>query len=127
MGGWCTKDVSNPYGVSLWKFIRTGWLAFSKVIRFDVRDGTRVKLWQNGWYGDYPLKEAFLLLYNISQSKESTVADVMVFSDGRLHWDVLFFHLVLDWELEPLAFFMDIIYSMFVRGNGLEQSCWKPT
>jgi len=60
MGGWCTKDVSNPYGVSLWKLIRRGRLAFSKFIWFDVGDGTRVNLWQDEWCGDCPLKEAFL-------------------------------------------------------------------
>ncbi|XP_023871388.1 uncharacterized protein LOC111983979 [Quercus suber] len=42
-GGWCTKSVSGAYGVSLWKFIRRGWLYFSKFIRYDVGDGSRVK------------------------------------------------------------------------------------
>ena len=51
----------------------------------------------------------------------------MVFSDGRFHWDVQFFCPMQDWELESLAFFMDIIYSTFVQGNGLDQICWKPT
>ena len=27
-GGWCTKGVSTPYGVSLWRTIRQGWPAF---------------------------------------------------------------------------------------------------
>ena len=51
----------------------------------------------------------------------------MVFSDGRFHWDVQFFCPMQDWELESIAFFMDIIYSTFVQGNGLDQICWKPT
>ena len=60
MEGWCTKDVSDPYGVSLWKLIMRGWLAFSKFIQFDVGDGTKVNLWQDESCEDCPLKEAFL-------------------------------------------------------------------
>ena len=36
------KTVSSTYGVSLWKIIRSGWLNFSKLLRYDVGDGTRV-------------------------------------------------------------------------------------
>ena len=31
-GGWCTKKVTSAYGVSLWRFIRSGWLNFSKLL-----------------------------------------------------------------------------------------------
>ena len=43
----------------LWKFIRSGWLNFSKFLRYDVGDGTRVKFWDDVWCRDRPLKEAF--------------------------------------------------------------------
>ena len=46
-GGWCTKPVLGTYGVSVWKSIRSGWLDFSKFLRFDVGDGTRIKLWED--------------------------------------------------------------------------------
>ena len=35
------------YGVSLWRFIRSGWLNFSKLLRYDVGDGTKVKFWKH--------------------------------------------------------------------------------
>lgn len=35
--------MSRSYGVSVWKTIRSGWLAFSKFLRYDVGDGTRGK------------------------------------------------------------------------------------
>ena len=53
------KKVTSVYGVSLWSFIRTGWLNFSKLQWFDVEDGTRVKFWKHVWCGDCTLKEAF--------------------------------------------------------------------
>ena len=36
------KTVSSAYGVSLWKIIRSGWLNFSKLLRYDMGDGTGV-------------------------------------------------------------------------------------
>ena len=42
-GGWCMKKLTNSYGISLWRFIRSGWLNFSKLLQCDVGDGTRVK------------------------------------------------------------------------------------
>ena len=65
-GGWCTKNVTNPYSVSLWKFIRSGWVNFSKLLWYDVGDGTRVKFWKHVQCGDCSLKEAFPKLYSLS-------------------------------------------------------------
>ena len=39
-GGWHKKLVTRVYGVSLWKFIRSDWLNFSKSLCYDVGDGT---------------------------------------------------------------------------------------
>ena len=84
-GGWCTKEVSNPYGVSLWRTIRQGWPVFSKSIQFEVGVGDRIKFWYHVWCGSCTLQEAFPELYNISCNKESSVADVMHFPNQRLH------------------------------------------
>ena len=37
------KKVTSAYGFSLWRFIRSGWLNFSKLLWFDVEEVTRVK------------------------------------------------------------------------------------
>ena len=42
-GCWSTKKVTSVYGVSLWRFIRSGRLNFSKLLQYNVDDGTRVK------------------------------------------------------------------------------------
>ena len=47
-------------------------------------DGNRVKFWQDVWCGDCPLNEVFPELYSIRRSKESSVVEVICFSDGRL-------------------------------------------
>ena len=57
------KKVTSAYGVSLWRFLRSGRLNFSILLRYDVGDGTRVKFWKHVWCGDCILKEAFPDLY----------------------------------------------------------------
>lgn len=125
-GGWCTKAVSGPYGISLWKSIRWQWPTFSKLLWFDVGDGTGEKFWHDVWCGDYPLKEVLLENYCIIQSREASVAEVICLANGRLHWDIRFSHSVLDWELESLALFVEMIYTKSVRGDGCDKVCWKP-
>ena len=83
-GGWCTKSMFVAYGVCLWKFIRSGWLNFSKFIRYDVGNSTRVKFWNDVWCRDRPLKEVFPNLYNISWSRDASVSEVMCYANGRI-------------------------------------------
>ena len=56
--------------VSVWKSVSSGWLDFSKFLRFNVDDGTRIKFWEDVWCRDFSLKEAFPKLYTISQARE---------------------------------------------------------
>ena len=74
----CTKKVTSAYGVSLWRFIKSGWLNFSKLLRYDIGDGTKVKFWKHVWCGDCTLKEAFPELYYRSRAKDSLVAEVVL-------------------------------------------------
>ena len=101
--GWCTKLVLGTYGVSVWKSIRSSWLAFSIFLRFDVGDGTSVKFWEDVWCRDCSLKEAFPELYSVSWARESSMSEVMRFSNGRPHWDFQFCRLAQDWEVGSLA------------------------
>ena len=39
-GGWTSKMPIGTYGVGLWKFIRSGWNRFSRMLKFEVGDGT---------------------------------------------------------------------------------------
>ena len=78
------------------------------------------------WCGDCTLKEAFPKFYCISKARESSIAEVMCFFVGRIHWNAQFCRPVHDWEFESLASFMDMIYSREVRDNGSDKICWKP-
>ena len=95
--------MTSPYGVSLWRYIRSGWLNFSKFLVYDVGDGTRVKFWKHVWCGDCTLQEAFPKLYHLSRSKDSSVAEVMGWSAGRFNWNVQFLRPPQDWGEEALT------------------------
>ena len=125
-GGWCIKPVLGTYSVSVWKSIRSGWLDFSKFLRFDVGDGTRIKFWEDVWCKDCSLKESFPELYSISQAREFLVSEVLCFSNRRLHWDIWFCRPPQDWESESFDRFWDVLYSTNVRGVGDDKLCWKP-
>ena len=84
---------------------------FSKLLKYDVGDGTRVKFWKHVWCGDCSLKEAFPELYDLSRANDSLVAEVMGWSSRQLHWSFLFRHSPQDWEEESFDQFMDIVYS----------------
>jgi hypothetical protein len=90
-GDWCTKQVERPFGVGDWKHIRRGWELFSKFIRFEVGDGTRIRFWQDVWCGDRPLKESFPVLFRIARNKEAWVSDHMQIMNEEIHWNVQFF------------------------------------
>ena len=125
-GGWCTKKVTSAYGVSLWRHIRSGWMSFSKHLLYDVGEGTRVKFWKHVWCGDCTRQEAFPELYCISRTKDSSVAEVMCWSGGRIHWDAKFRRPPQDWEQESFDLFMDMVYPTTVRGLGPDRVCQKP-
>ena len=88
-------------------------------------DGTRVKFWEDEWCRNCSLKVAFPELYSISWNKEFLVSEVMQFSNGQLHWNVLFRCPPQDWEEASIDFFWDVLYSTNMRGVGADKLCWK--
>ena len=92
---------------------------FSNLLRYDVGDGIRVKFWKHVRCGDCSLKEAFPELYCLSKARDSSVAEIMCWSGGRIHWNFHFRCPLQDWEEESFDWFMDTVYSSKARGLSL--------
>jgi hypothetical protein len=123
-GGWCSDIVRGSYGVTLWKNIRKDWPSFSKALSFEVGDGAKVHFWHDRWCGALCLKEAFPEFFSISRNQATSMADILSFRHGVLHWDLSFSRHMQDWELESVASFMELIYSLSLSGLGDDKPCW---
>jgi hypothetical protein len=118
--------VSGPYGVNLWKYISKGWETFSQFLEFKV-GGSRIRFWSDVWCGVVPLKVSFPEFYRITRDKEAYVANHLRVWNDVVHWEMDFIQLFYDRELESVPNFLDLLYSISTKGQGANQSCWKPS
>jgi hypothetical protein len=89
--------------------------------------GSKIRFWDDVWCGGTTLKEAFSGLYNIASAKEVSIVDNMDLTGGVLQWNVSFFQLVHDWELETLASFYTLLYSYRMSREGEDKIWWVPS
>jgi hypothetical protein len=117
-GGWCSKEVSGPYGVGLWKHIRRGCDTFSMGVRFEVGIGSKVRFWHDVWCSDQLLKLVFPSLFSISRYKEAWVKENFIWRIGIVEWNVIFVRSVQDWEVDVVSSFFEKLYSCKIsHGN----------
>ena len=83
--------MNGPYGVGLWKYINHSWSSFSSHILFDIGDGSRVKFWHDRWCGESSHAVRYPALFRFCKNKEASVAELMLFPNDVLFWDVSFF------------------------------------
>jgi len=110
--GWCSLDPPGSHGVGLWENIRKGWSLFRSYTRLILGVGSRIQFWDDVWCGEMPLKEAFLVLYDIARDKDAHVS---------------FFRAAYDWEMDVLASFFSLLYSSRVDREGEDQLWWSPS
>jgi hypothetical protein len=97
---------------------------FSSHTRFDLGDGSKIRFWDNVWYGETSLKVAFPILYNIADVKDTIVATNMDLSSGTLQWNISFIRLINDWKVDTLASY-SLLYSIKSRREGDDKLWWN--
>ena len=77
-----------------------------------------MQFWLDRWCGTSSLADYYLELYKICRIKESSVADLMRYTNGVLHWEILFCRDVHNREVEAFRSFINTIYSTPLRDWG---------
>ena len=85
-----------------------------------------MQFWLDRWCGISSLVDRYPELYRICHSKEASVADLMRYINGVLHWEIHFYRDVHNRELEVFRSFINTIYNTPVRGIGEDKRCWLP-
>ena len=85
-----------------------------------------MQFWLDCWCGSSSLADYYPELFRISCSKGASVADLMRFTNGVLHWEILFCRDVHNRELEAFWSFINSICCTPVRGFGEDKRCWLP-
>ena len=89
-GGWFTKEPRGSFRVGLWKDISNATKKLKLECYFDIRDGSRVKFWEDLWCGERPLRVMFPSLYALAESKTAMVAEVWDTTRGEGTWNPRF-------------------------------------
>lgn len=110
--------------MNLWKSIRRGWDHFSPFLSYIVGDGHKVRFWHDLWCCDSPLEVTYLELYANSGNRDNFVAMLMSVDSGVLHWDKDHLRNINHWEMEPMASFIELIYSISLEGLRDDRLCW---
>jgi len=77
------------------------------------------------WCGEIPLKEAFPSSYDIAYDKNSLVATHLILENGSFQWDVRFIRAAHDWEVDVLASFFTLLYSIRFDRDGVDKLWWS--
>ena len=63
-------------------------------------------------------------LYQTKRVKEAFVVIHLWVRNAAVHWELDFTRLIQDWEMESVTNFLDLIYSVSVKGHRADHFCW---
>ncbi|WMV48519.1 hypothetical protein MTR67_041904, partial [Solanum verrucosum] len=96
---WMTKEVTTPYGVSLWRSIRNLWDEVKNNSKVKVFDGRKTMFWKDNWHEKGNLEELFPDVYNLVTFQQGFIADLWT-PQG---WNFNFRRHLNDWEEKELG------------------------
>jgi hypothetical protein len=71
--------------------------------------------------------EVFPGLYDIACDKNSLVAAHLIMENGSFQWDVRFIQAAHGWEVDVLASFFTLLYSIRLDSDGEDKLWWSPS
>ncbi|WMV25761.1 hypothetical protein MTR67_019146 [Solanum verrucosum] len=99
---WMTKEVNTPYGVSLWRSIRSLRSELKTQSRINVANGNKTRFWKDNWHEVGIMELVFPDIFNLVLHQQYTIAEMWT-SDG---WSLNFRRHCNDWEVQRVADFL---------------------
>ena len=72
-GGWFLVRIMGRVGLVYAIYRR--WVGFSRYIRFELGDGSKIRFWRTSSVGSRPLKLVFLELFSLARFKDASAVD----------------------------------------------------
>ena len=108
---WMMKEITTPYGVGLWRSIRTLWSEFKTKIKIKVANGAKTDFWKDEWHESGRLENLFPDIHALV----SPTKDYLEFWTPH-GWRFNLRRHLNDWEIQRVADFLNTIEQF----NGLE-------
>ena len=124
-GGWFTKTPMGCAGSNPWKDISKESKQVQQFCVFVFGDGNRIKLWEDFWCGEGPLRETFPDLYILVESKGVKAAALWDKSRGEGVWNHIFARPFNDWELEEVLNYMILVNKSRINQETSDNIVWK--
>lgn len=70
---WITKNVTTPYGISLWRSIWNLWMYLKNRVRINIKDGRKTLFWEDNWMDRDSIKALFPDMYDLSLQQRATI------------------------------------------------------
>lgn len=116
-----SKEITAPYGISLWRSIRALWPTLKNKCSIKVADGSKTDFWKDTWLGIMSLQEEFPNIFNLMIYQNKTLAEQWT-PQG---WDITFRRLPNDWELSRIQAFYTILGSWEGPKEGVNSLGWN--
>ncbi|XP_070009923.1 uncharacterized protein [Nicotiana sylvestris] len=107
-----TKEVT-PYGVSLWRSIRSLWSELRDSSKIKVYDGNKTSFCKENWHGVGRLDVAFPEVFNLALHQQRTIAKMWT-PQG---WNIIFRRHINDREAQRVVDFFCVLEQF----SGLEE------
>ncbi|KAG5591118.1 hypothetical protein H5410_041632 [Solanum commersonii] len=62
---WITREVTTPYGVCLWRSVRSLWNEVKNNSKIKVLDGRKTRFWKDNWHESGNMEILFPDIYNL--------------------------------------------------------------
>ena len=96
---------------------------------FRVRDGRRIRFWEDVWWGGEALSIQFGDLFRLSLASNRTIADMVVLHNNTSShgWDLHFFRNLHDRKLGNLTNLTSILDQVHLNEEVADTRIWQPS